>query len=184
MKHRVKEYADLKINNQKQSKMKRQRKTSADVEQKYLKALKDLKVLIETYNGKIVLRDWRRAYKLDQYTGTVLTRNKIVVNKSTSQKFPIYKWNTIDPNVYMVNKILDEMRERRASYKSSKRKKKVSNVNKRHTITSESIDMTTWKESCEKSTLINRKPKKVKVEKCNYKTKKISIFWGLIKIEK
>lgn len=156
--------------------MKRERKTRTGVQEKYLKALKDLKLLIETYNGEITVKDWVKAYKLDQQIQSVLTKNGIIKNVSSSQKFPIYEWRTIEPNVYMVNKVLDELILIRKAYRKNQKGKPTMNSAKttRHTVTKSSLDNNTMKPIS----------KKVKVEKCNYNKRKISIFWGLIKIEK
>jgi hypothetical protein len=157
--------------------MKNQKQFREGIQDKYLNALRDLKMMIETYDGEITLGEWSNTYGLNDAIKCILTKNKIVTNVSDSNKFPIYEWTTINPNIYMVNKILIEMREKSRNYKRNAKNKKRLVVTENTVSTKKDI----WNliENREKS-----KPKKVKVEKCNYSKKKISIFWGLIKIEK
>ena len=133
------------------------------MEQKYLNFLNDIRI---TTKGKQFKNATLYAKKHNVSKGVIIEMVKGgLLSKVGNAKGSIFKWNTIDPNILMAKELIKKCRERAQNYNALNNAK------------------------IEKSQLsLPLKPKRTRTKKVvepiiTKTTKKISLFWGLLKIE-
>lgn len=150
-------------------------------DEKYLEVLFRIKHECEM-GGNFSLSELIRDYSAGNAMGVVIQDAGIVRNVGHKNR-PTYVWKSINPNIKMAERVRQEMTKRVMSYQKPKVKNKKRPV-RTENIVSTKKDIWNIKETC-----LDNKPKKAKVEKCNYSKEKtignknISILWGMIKIE-
>jgi len=89
---------------------------------KYLKALKDLQTVLK-YQPKISLSGFIKDRSLGKTIQQVLIDENLVKNIGGKGRGTEYKWNTIDPNLKMVDEILVRIQQKKNRVAHSKNRK-------------------------------------------------------------
>jgi len=133
--------------------------------------------LMEVYNltsenyTKVAMNDLLGSHKIARGTATTLFINKFILKKADGHH-RLYKWNSIQPNYKMVEKILDLNLEYSRMHHEARK-------NANNKIKEEAEEALIISDTSVTFTPKTRKSKVVEVEK---KQKSFSFFWGLIKI--
>jgi len=137
-----------------------------ETKEKYLKALQDLKTILSV-TDKISLSGFCRDRGLSKNVPQILTKNKLILNKGGMAKTARYHWNTIDPNLKMAEKVIQE--SNKISFTSNRKSRQKTEIGE--------TTYKTYKQEKEQTCKFkgNENPKMNK--------KIISLFWGLLKIE-
>jgi hypothetical protein len=87
--------------------------------QKYLNALLVMEEEIRSPRA-FNMQNFMEANKLSSNLGTVLQKEKLILKIGENKRTPVYKWNTIKPNVHMTLKVMEAMRKYNATFKEPK----------------------------------------------------------------
>ena len=137
-----------------------------ETKEKHLKALQDLKTILSV-TDKISLSGFCRDRGLSKNVPQILTKNKLILNKGGMAKTASFHWNTIEPNLKMAEKVLQE--SNRISFTSVRK----SRQNTERVKTIQKTKQQEKEQTCKFK--VNENPRMNK--------KIISLFWGLLKIE-
>jgi hypothetical protein len=156
------------------------RQTSQYRVEKYLKALIKMHEQIKSPRA-FNMQNFMEENSLSTNLGTILQKEKMILKIGENKRTPVYKWNTIPPNIHMTIKILDEMKKYNAEWKKSREIPKVSNTQKVLKLegssgTRSAVANIVVKESAKKRIV---KQKQVTPE---IKLREVSLLWGLFKM--
>tara|TARA_R110000772_G_C12981896_1_gene405971 strand:+ start:69 stop:491 length:423 start_codon:yes stop_codon:yes gene_type:complete len=131
-------------------------------QEKYFDFLKEIRTALH-YTDKICLSEFVKKHKISSNVAGALINGKILKTNGVKSKGIRYEWNTIEPNIAMAKELIIKVNIASVDYKNGNQKE---------------IQFTKRGGKREGA---GRKPLKEEIKKI-YK-KKISIAWGLIKIE-
>jgi hypothetical protein len=154
-------------------------------EKKYLLALKSFYERLN--NGeKLTFTDFVNEYKACRRFCKVMTDKGIVKNVGT-RPHPVYKWNTVEPNIRMVRAILIEVRKICRDLEKRTKMKEIEIINEINNKKEVKVKPFTMpKKTGQKTETVRVQPRMFKENgkptSQAINSKEIVLFWGLVKI--